>query len=106
MVEALEVIGHRTHFGKHGDNYGDWDSDTQSEAQQLLASITRFDVEVVIFLLVYFHLSILVGITVKLQGNTMDIIAAHQMTSEITAVYARERADVDAGFKPTGCQVG
>ena len=46
--------------------------------------ITWFDF-IIIFLLVYIYLSHLAGITVKLQGKTMDIIAAHQMTSEVKA---------------------
>ena len=39
----LEVIGHRMHLDTYGDDYSDWDVSCRSDAQQLLASITRFD---------------------------------------------------------------
>ena len=43
IVVTLEVIGHRMHLDTYGDDYRDWDVSSRSDAQQLLASITRFD---------------------------------------------------------------
>lgn len=97
IVEALEVIGYRMHLDTYGADFKDWENTARSEAQQLLASITRFDF-LVVFLSIYFYLSHLAGITVKLQGRTIDIIAAHRMITDIKEVYSAERADIDQGF--------
>ena len=32
VVEALEVIGHRMHLDRYGDNYSDWDGESRCEA--------------------------------------------------------------------------
>ena len=52
IVEALEVIGYRLHLSEFGELYGDWDCASRSDAQQMLASITRFDF-IVVFLMMY-----------------------------------------------------
>lgn len=75
IVEALEVIGHHLHLDIYEDRK-DWDSDARSEAQQVLLSIASFDF-IVVFLPLYFYLSHLSGVTVKLQGKAVDIEAAH-----------------------------
>ncbi len=98
IVEALEVIGHRQHLERHGDLYRDWDTQSRSEAQQILASITGFDF-IVIFLMVYHYLAHLSGITVQLQGTAVDIIQAYTMISDIKHVYRKEREDVDERFE-------
>ena len=98
IVIALEVIGHRMHLAEYGADYSDWDSDSRSDAQQLLASITRFDF-IAVFLTMYFYFSHLSGVTVKLQGRAVDIITAHQMISSIKDIYKKERSDIEEGFK-------
>ena len=98
IVETLAVIGHRLHLDTYEDSdWRDWDSDAWSEGQQLPVSITSFDF-IVVFLTLYFHLSHLSGVTVKLQGEAVDIVAAHKMIGDITQVYSGERANVDSGF--------
>ena len=61
-----------------------------SDAQQLLAGVTNFE-----FIVVYQYLSHLVGITVKLQKRTLDIIEAHE---EIAKTYRLARENVTFGF--------
>ena len=85
---------------------------SRSDAQQLLASITRFDF-IVTFVSMYFYLSHMADVTTKLQGRAVDIIAAHQMISAITDTYKAERAGVEKGFEKVyqpavrmACQVG
>ena len=97
IVKSLEVIGHCMHLDQYGESYSDWDSGARSDAQQLLASKTSFDF-IVVFLLMYFYLSHLAGVTVKLQGKAVDIITAQQMVCSIQDVYASERTDIDGGF--------
>ena len=46
----------------------------------------------------YFYLSHLAGVTVKLQGKAVDIITAQQMVCNIQDMYASERTDIDGGF--------
>ena len=42
VVEALEMIAFRYHLEKYGATYADWDYADRSEAQQILASVTSF----------------------------------------------------------------
>ena len=98
IVNSLEVIGHRMHLDQYGESYSDWDSGARSDAQQLLASITSFDF-IVVFLLMYFYLSHLAGVTLKLQGKAVDIITAQQMVCSIQDMYASEPTDINGGFR-------
>jgi len=56
ITEALEMIGFKHHLDKYGNTYADWDTASHSDAQQLLASITKFEF-IVVFLTVYQYLS-------------------------------------------------
>ena len=78
------------HVEEHGDVFMDWDSHNRSEAQQLLASITAFDL-IFVFLIVYQYLSHLSRITVKLQSSSLDIVEAYTMIEDIRRVYKHER---------------
>ena len=64
------MIGYRRHLEKYGDLYSDWDPASRSEAQQVLVSITSFEF-IMVFLVIYQHLSHLAGITVKLQRSQL-----------------------------------
>ena len=61
-----------------GDEYHDatWDRKSKDDAVALLASLATFDF-VVSFLVLYEFLSHLPGVTVKLQGQSIDIIKAY-----------------------------
>ena len=62
-----------------GDEYQDatWDRKSKDDAVALLASLATFDF-IVSFLVLYEFLSHLSGVTVKLQGQSIDIIKAYQ----------------------------
>ena len=77
--------------------YADWDPASRSDAQQSLASITKFEF-IVVFLSMYQYLSHIAGITVKLQKKTVDIVEAYQMISEVAKTYKDQCKDVDASF--------
>ena len=77
--------------------FSDWGTDNCSSAQQILSSITNFEF-IVVFLLVYQYLSNLSGITVQLQGTTVDIIEAYTLISATKEVYQKEREKVEEGF--------
>ena len=91
------MISFQRHTTKYGNTFADWDSANRSDAQQILASVTSFEF-IVIFMTLYWYLSHLAGITVKLQKRALDIIG---MICEISQLYKREREDVDNGF----CQI-
>jgi len=97
ITEALETIGYKRHLDKYGTTNADWDTASRSDAQQLLASITNFEF-IVVFLTVYQYLSHLVGITVKLQKQALDILEACNEIVEISRVYKTERKNIDSGF--------
>ena len=80
IVEALEAIGHDQRLELQDTMFSDWGTDNCSSAQQILSSITNFEF-IVVFLLVYQYLSHLSGITVQLQGTTVDIIEAYTLIS-------------------------
>ena len=86
------------HLDDYDPEYDDWDSNSHSDAQQLLASIPRFDF-IVIFVAMYFYLSHLSAVTVELQGRAVDIIVAYQMISVVKDLYKKERADVEKGLR-------
>ena len=98
IVEALKLITSGQHIEDHGDLYGDWDTNSHSDAQQILNSITTFDF-IVVFLTIYQYLSHLSGITIQLQGTCLDIIEAHSMITSTKDVYREERRTVDVGFQ-------
>ena len=97
ITEALELIGYRLHIVKYGDTYADWDTSSQSDAQQVLTSITTFEFIVVLFA-VYQYLSHIAGTTVKLQKHALDINEAYEQITDVSKVYKDERKNVDCDF--------
>ena len=81
---------------KYDDTHADWDTFSQSDAQQVLVSITTFEY-IVVFLIVYQYLSHIAGITVKLQKCALDIIEAYEQITEVSKVYKDEQKNVDHG---------
>ena len=77
--------------------YKDWSTQTKSDAQQILAGITSFDF-IITFLTVYQHLSHLSGLTVKLQGSSVDILQGHEMVQEVKDTYREERSQAEEEF--------
>ena len=69
----------RTNHEVCGDEYQDatWYRKNKDDAVALLASLATFDF-IVSFLVLYEFLSHLSGVTVKLQGQSIDIIKAYQ----------------------------
>ena len=72
-------------------------STVTGEAQLVVASITSFGF-IVTFMSLYQYLSHLAGITVKLQKASLDIVAAHDMITEVKMIYKEECEGVDEGF--------
>ncbi|XP_013421627.1 52 kDa repressor of the inhibitor of the protein kinase-like [Lingula anatina] len=97
LVEALEVIGFRLYEEEYSE-YQDWDPGNRSEAQQILSSITSFEL-IITFLTIYQYLSHLSGITIKLQNSALDIIQAHSMVAEVQEFYLKEREKVTESFQ-------
>ena len=91
------MIGYGRHLEKYGDLYADWDTASRSEARQILASITSFEL-IIVFLTIYQYLFHVAGIIVKLQRKTLDIVEAHNMIAEVATTYKETRANVDANF--------
>jgi len=91
------MIGYKRHLEKYGNTYADWDTASRGDAQQLLASITSFEF-IIVFLTVYQYLSHLVGITVKLQKQALDILEAYQEMNEVSRVYKIDRQNISSSF--------
>ena len=90
IVKALEIIANgidEENLNQYADERiaTDWDSQCRGEASGLLTGITTFEF-IMVFWTVYQLLSHLHGVTVKLQGKSIDIIHAHQMVS----LYSRQ----------------
>ena len=63
----------------------------------MLYSITDFEF-IVTFVTVYHFLSHLAGITVKLQGKTLDIVDAYNGISTIVTFYRSLRQNIDSFY--------
>lgn len=96
IVETLESIV----YGGESEKYFDtpWSAQCKRDALAILNSITSFPF-LITFITSYQYLSHLEGITVKLQGRSMDIVEAYRMVKDIIALYATERNSVDEGFE-------
>jgi len=79
VIAALENISCGANHEMCGDEYQDatWDRKSKDDAVAMLASLATFDF-IVSFLVLYEFLSHLSGVTVKLQGQSIDIIKAYQ----------------------------
>ena len=80
VIAALENISCGANHEMCGDEYQDatWDRKSKDDAVALLAGLATFDF-IVSFLYEFF--SHLAGVTVKLQGQSIDIIKAYQEVS-------------------------
>ena len=78
IVKSLEMIS----MNEAKNGYDAWDPKSRSSANSLVQGITSFEF-IVNFLTAYIYLSHLEGVTVKLQGRTVDIITAHRMVCQI-----------------------
>ena len=98
IVSALEIIGLGLHGSDLSDNFKDatWDMESKSKATSLLRVLTDFKF-IVIFLVAYWFLSHLAGITVKLQSSTLDIVEAYRQIDE-GQFYKDIRRNVDVEF--------
>ena len=79
VIAALKNFSCGANHEMCGDEYQDatWDRKSKDDAVALLASLATFDF-IVSFLVLYEFLSHLSGVTVKLQGQSIDIIKAYQ----------------------------
>ncbi|XP_071481265.1 52 kDa repressor of the inhibitor of the protein kinase-like [Diadema antillarum] len=77
-----------------------WSPKSKADASSLLNSLTSFEF-IVTFNVVYTFLSHLAGLTVKLQGRTMDIIKANVEVSEVRSTYAALTQSMDEEFAHT-----
>lgn len=84
IITALENIAYGANRELCGEDYQDavWDPKSKGDAIAMLGSLTSFDF-IVSFLVLYEFLSHMSGITVKLQGQSVDIIKAYQEVLEI-----------------------
>ena len=100
IIKSLEVISMGLHANELTENFAtaSWDHDSKSTAASLLHGLTDFDFIVVLFLIAYFFLSHLSGITIKLQSSTMDIIDVYQQIDEIKIFYSEMRKNIDEHF--------
>ena len=99
IITSLENIAHRANAESCGLEFrvASWDPKSRSDAASLLTSLTSFDF-IVTFLTMYHLLSHLAGITVKLQGKTVDIIKAYNEISSVKAVYKAISDDLEVEF--------
>ncbi|XP_041374266.1 zinc finger MYM-type protein 1-like [Gigantopelta aegis] len=99
IITALENIVHGANVDACGLDFREakWDPKCCSDAASLLASLTSFDF-IVTFLTIYHFLSHLSGITVKLQGRSVDVIKAYHEISTVKAVYKAIYDDVEVEF--------
>ena len=102
IIKSLEVISMGLHTSELTGNFAtaSWDHDSKSIATSLLHGLTDFDF-IVVFLIAYFFLSHLSGITIKLQSSTMDTIDAYQQIDEIKIFYSEMRKNIDEHFHKT-----
>lgn len=100
MVTALEVIAYNLH---QEDGYNptfvaaSWDTNSKKDACGLLGTLTRFDF-IVSFVTVYFLLSHMDGISIKLQSSSADIFDAYEMVEDIISTYEKIRTEITQHF--------
>ena len=92
ILKALEVIVHGLHRKDVSKLFQDPSS--RARASAILNVICSFNF-IITFLVVYKMLSHLSGITVKLQGSTIDIVQAFSEIESITDNYKSLRTDIN-----------
>lgn len=82
IITCLEIIAYGLHHdsGYQENLLSPWSPDTKKRASSLLGALTDFSF-IMVFITVFHALSHLEGVTVKLQGRTVDIIQAHKMVT-------------------------
>jgi hypothetical protein len=101
IVKALEAIafpGVHQYDVPEDFRAGGWDTESRSKASSLLRSICSFDF-ILTFLVTYKTLSFLQGITIKLQGASLDILEAFSDVEDVKNVFKSLRKDPEAEFK-------
>lgn len=85
ITAALENSVYGANKEKCGDSYQDeaWDSKRKTDAGSILSYLTSFEF-IVTFLVMYEFLSHLAGITVKLQGRSVDIISEYHEVNRVS----------------------
>ena len=73
-----------------------------TEIQQIAMKLNKFwqalRPSIVVFITMYQYLAHLVGITVKLQRATVDIVEAHDIIIEVGSFYRKQREDCGTNF--------
>ena len=96
---AFEVIGLGLHKESLSMDFASpfWAPESRTKATSMLYSITDFEF-IVTFVTVYHFFSHLAGITVKMQGKTLDIVDAYNGISSIVTFYRSFRQNIDNNF--------
>ena len=96
IIKSLEVISMGLHTSELAGNFAtaSWDHDSKSTDASLLHGLIDFDF-MVAFLIVYFFLSHLSGITIS---SITDINDAYQQIDEIKIFYSERRKNIDEHF--------
>ena len=99
VIIALEYIAYGANKDACGEDFTNvtWDTTSRDNANLLLTSLTSFDF-IISFLTMYQFLSHLEGITVKLQGRTVDIIMAYHEIAEVKSAYKGILRNMDEEF--------
>ncbi|XP_065664616.1 52 kDa repressor of the inhibitor of the protein kinase-like [Hydra vulgaris] len=99
VIIALEYIAYDVNKDACGKDFTNvtWDTTSRDNANSLLKSLTSFDF-IISFLTMHQFLSHLEGITVKLQGRTVDIIMAYHEIAEVKSVYKDILRNMDEEF--------
>ena len=76
IIKAFENISYSANAENCGKDFQAvvWDPKSKGDTASLIASLTSFDF-IVTFMILYDFLSHLAGVTVKLQGVSMDIVS-------------------------------
>ena len=98
IVKALEVIAHGLHREEVSELFQDgWDPSSRARASAILNAVCSFNF-IITFLVVYKMLTHLSGITVKLQGSTIEVLQAFSEIESIKDNYKSLRTDINKQF--------
>ena len=100
IVEALEIInGTHLEIGSFEKKYTEgWDYKSKREATSLLNAITSFEF-IICLIGLYRFLHQLSGITTRLQGRSVDIIAAYDDVSSVMKDIKNTRNSIEKEFR-------
>ena len=98
IVKVLKVNARGLHREEVSELFQDgWDPSSRARASAILNAICSFNF-IITFLVVYKMLSHLSGITVKLQGSTVDILQAFSEIESIKDNYKSLRTNINEQF--------